>query len=65
MDSGVFQSGQTDEFQANLAAVGELQKIRIGVEEVTSDSEWRLKQVKFFYNEFCYLLFIFSHFLSF
>jgi len=45
MDAGVFQCGQTDEFQANLATVGEIRKIRIGIDEVTSDSEWRLKQV--------------------
>ena len=45
MDAGIFQSGQTDEFQANLAEVGKLRKIRIGVEEVATDSAWRLKQV--------------------
>lgn len=46
-EGGVFQCGQTDEFQVNLAAVGVIKKIRIGMEECSPDCDWRLKQVKY------------------
>ncbi|XP_076807722.1 lipoxygenase homology domain-containing protein 1-like isoform X3 [Clavelina lepadiformis] len=46
MPGGSFQCGQTDEFQANLISVGEIKKIRIGMEEAAPDCDWRLKQVK-------------------
>nr|XP_039257172.1 lipoxygenase homology domain-containing protein 1-like [Styela clava] len=45
-DKGVFQCGQTDEFEANFSSIGRLYKIRIGVEEASSNCDWRLKQVK-------------------
>uniref|UniRef100_H2XXL5 PLAT domain-containing protein n=1 Tax=Ciona intestinalis TaxID=7719 RepID=H2XXL5_CIOIN len=45
-EGGVFQCGQTDEFQANLLKIRIIKKIRIGVEEASQDCDWRIKQVK-------------------
>ena len=52
-EKGVFQCGQTDEFEANFAEIGRLYKIRIGVEEASPNCDWRLKQV--YFNSFIFL----------
>ena len=57
-----FESGSCEEFIVILTSIGNIEKIRIGIEEAKDDFEWSIEKVSLIFINLLYLKYLFIHF---